>query len=490
MSQHVVIIGGGLAGLSAGCYARASGFQTTIIEHNLALGGVCQAWTRGPYTVDGCIHWLSGGPFDRLYEELGIFPKVKRHTLDELATYRDVRDGLEITVTRDLDALARTLERIAPEDTAEIQRLVDAARAVGHLDPHVERPPELATFRDAVGELWGMRQDLRTFAHFRTSVGDWSRDHLKSVRLRRFVTRLLPEEAPALFLLFMLGYLSRGHLSRPDGGTARFRDALIESYRGLGGAERLHTTVDEILVTNGRATGVRLADGTIVDADLIISTASGPETVLRLLGGRFDADEMRSRLESWKLFDPIILASYGVSNALEGVPSTLLLEGIEPIAIGPRNTTHLYLRIYNDDPSFAPPGHTVVQAMVATDYDWWAKRGSGYSAAKDAISELVLERIIDHIPQMKRAVQMTDIATPLTYWNMARSWRGAYEGWLPSPDSFFGHVKKTLQNLEHLYMAGQWVEPGGGVPSALMSGRQVVQIMCAEHDRTFAAPTR
>ena len=60
--RHIVIIGGGLAGLSAGCYARASGFRTTIVEHNLALGGVCTAWTRGPYTIDGCIQWLTGAP--------------------------------------------------------------------------------------------------------------------------------------------------------------------------------------------------------------------------------------------------------------------------------------------------------------------------------------------------------------------------------------------------------------------------------------------
>lgn len=42
--KHLVIVGCGLAGLSAGCYARRNGFRTTIIEHNLALGGVCTAW--------------------------------------------------------------------------------------------------------------------------------------------------------------------------------------------------------------------------------------------------------------------------------------------------------------------------------------------------------------------------------------------------------------------------------------------------------------
>ena len=83
--RHVLIIGGGLSGLSTGCYARASGFRTTIVEHSLALGGVCTAWSRGPYTIDGCIQWLTGGAFDRIYEELesvnnGFFaPRSRLH---------------------------------------------------------------------------------------------------------------------------------------------------------------------------------------------------------------------------------------------------------------------------------------------------------------------------------------------------------------------------------------------------------------------------
>jgi phytoene dehydrogenase-like protein len=84
---------------------------------------------------------------------------------------------------------------------------------------------------------------------------------------------------------------------------------------------------------------------------------------------------------------------------------------------------------------------------------------------------------------------MTDVATPLTFWRNARSWRGAFEGWLPTPESFFGHVDKTLPGLNAFYMAGQWVEPGGGVPTALLSGRHAVQIACNDIGRAFASPT-
>jgi phytoene dehydrogenase-like protein len=84
---------------------------------------------------------------------------------------------------------------------------------------------------------------------------------------------------------------------------------------------------------------------------------------------------------------------------------------------------------------------------------------------------------------------MTDVATPLTYWNMARSWRGAYEGWMPSPGTFFGHVSKKLSGLKGFYMAGQWVEPGGGIPPSIMSARQAIQLVCADEQREFTPPS-
>jgi len=187
------------------------------------------------------------------------------------------------------------------------------------------------------------------------------------------------------------------------------------------------------------------------------------------------------------MFQPIVLASYGVSTALDGEPGTLLVDGIDPLLVGSRRNEHLYLRVYNDDPAFAPSGHAVVQAMLETEYDWWATRGARYQAEKDDTAKRVLHALEQHLPRVKGHVQMTDIATPLTFWRSARSWRGAFEGWLPTSDAF-KHVPKQLPGLDRFYMAGQWVEPGGGVPMAVMSGRQVVELVCASLGRPFVPP--
>ncbi|MCA9675595.1 MAG: NAD(P)/FAD-dependent oxidoreductase [Kofleriaceae bacterium] len=486
--RHLVIVGGGLAGMSAGCYALRSGFRVTIVEHNLALGGVCTAWQRGPYTVDGCIHWLTGGPFQRVYEELEILPAVPLRTLTSWMTYRDARDGLEVSIDADLDATFARLRALAPEDADELARMRDAVAEVAAMELPIAAP-ELTGLREGLRRLWHLRDAAGAVVHFRKSTGQWARERLRSPRLRQLLVRLVPETAPALFLLMVLGYLERGWLSRPVGGTAVFRDALERTYRGLGGQVVLHGTVDEILVAGDRVRGVRLADGELIDADVVVSTSSAPETVLRLLGGRYEADAVRDRMATWKMFDPIVLASFGVEGRFADQPPLMVIDGVPPFDAGGRTVDTLYLRIGNDEPAFAPPGHTVVQAMLTTDYAWWATRGTGYGAAKDAMGAAVLDHLEPHLPGLRAAVRMTDLATPLTYWNMARSWRGAFEGWMPTGDSMFGHIDKRLHGLAGFYQCGQWVEPGGGVPTAVLSGRQAIELACADDGRTFV-PTR
>jgi phytoene dehydrogenase-like protein len=484
-NRSIVVVGGGLAGLSTACYALANGWEVTIVEHNETLGGVCTAWRRGPYLMDGCIHWLTGGPFTAIYEELGIVPPVEVHALREFMTLRARDGGWSLTIGCDLETLRRDLRRLAPEDGSEIDRMIDGARRVADLSPGIDRPPELTGLRDRLRSLWEMRHEIGVLAHFRGSVEEFGRAHLRSPRLRSVLSQFMPPDAPMLFALMILGYLERGWLSRPLGGTERFRDALVRRFEHLGGIARLRATVEEVVVRHDRACGVRLADGTIVDADIVVSTSSMPETVLQLLGGRYGADGLRHRMDEWKLFDAIVLLSYGVALPLQDVPSSLVVFDMPSFLVGGFPNDHLYVRVYNDDPSFAPPGHSVVQLMLATDYDWWAKRGSDYAAAKEDVARRGIELLAPHVPGIADAVRVVDVATPITFWRSARSWRGAFEGWKPTTETFFGHVDKTLPGLDAFYMAGQWVEPGGGVPTALMSGRQLVQILCAREGRTF-----
>jgi len=483
--RNIVIIGGGLAGLSAGCYALKNDYQTTIVEHNAALGGVCTAWERPPYLIDGCIHWLTGGPFKRYYEELDILPTVQLRVLKHWTTYRDVRDGFVCGFRDDLDDLMRVLTAVAPEDAHELDRVRQAARAFREVGP--PQGSDVISVRESVQAAWDMRWMASTLLHFRKPIGVWAHEHLKNTRLQRIFTRVFPPDVPALFMLMVLGYLEQGYLSRPVGGTAAFRDALVRSYQARGGRLRLHATVEEIMVSDNRVRGVRLSDGTELESELVISTSSAPETVLRLLGGRYEADALQERLKHFRLVDPVVLASFGVENRYADAPGLMTLDHIEPFEMGGRSVESMSVRVCNDDPCFAPPGHTVVQAMVQSDYEWWATRGTDYHAAKAHAADAILSKLEAQFPGIRRTLRATDVASPLTFWRTARAWRGAYEGWIPDREHLYAHIHKRLKGLSGLYMAGQWVEPGGGVPSAIMSGRLAVKQLCREANKPFIA---
>ncbi len=73
---------------------------------------------------------------------------------------------------------------------------------------------------------------------------------------------------------------------------------------------------------------------------------------------------------------------------------------------------------------------------------------------------------------------MTDVSTPATLVRYTGNWQGSFEGWLPTPEWLVKSVPPTLPGLDGFWMVGQWVAPGRGLPSGLMSARQVQQLIC------------
>ncbi len=97
----------------------------------------------------------------------------------------------------------------------------------------------------------------------------------------------------------------------------------------------------------------------------------------------------------------------------------------------------------------------------------------------------MLELLEKRFGDVRSKVEMTDVSTPATFMRYTSNWKGSFEGWLWTPKVGLGRVRKTLPGLDNFYMAGHWVEPGGGLPAAMKSGRDVAQIMCKKDKRKF-----
>ena len=131
MPKSIIIIGGGLTGLAAGCYGQMNGYQTTIFEMADKAGGVCTAWQRTGYTIDGAMNWIEGTmPGTRFYnfwQELGAAPAWEIYHYDRNMITED-QNGKAFTFYCDADRFEQYLLEMSPEDTGAIKEFTQAIR--------------------------------------------------------------------------------------------------------------------------------------------------------------------------------------------------------------------------------------------------------------------------------------------------------------------------------------------------------------------------
>lgn len=494
--KRVIIIGGGLAGLSAGVFAQMNGYRSRILEHHSQPGGVAAWWKRGDYLIDGGIHFAmghnEGTGFYRLCEQLGILPAVKLVDIHTYGRFVHQPSGWSVTMTRDLDRLAAELKARSAADARLVDGLVSAARAMQGYDLGglgMSAPPEMSGPLDQLGQLWAMRKLLKyMMGKLGRPVSEYVRE-AHDPALRLFLENLFLPQSPVFFVAMLLAMLADGQLAFIEGGCRDYVGAIEKRYRELGGEIAYRATVREILVENGRAVGVRQAGGSEERADAVIAACDGRSVLFDMLGGRYVTEKIRQRYATWETFKPLLMTSFGVTREFPGEPgfTTLVLE--KPFTIGPETIPGLFVRIFNYGSGYAPPGKSVIQAVLETGWDYWnnlrRQDRPGYQAEKERVAAEVLERLETLYPGISGQVEVTDVATPYTTWRYTLNHQGAWEGWLMTAQAMRSSIERTLPGLQRLYLAGQWVMPGGGVPPVLYSGRHAVQLLCRDDRRSF-----
>ena len=495
-ARKVVIIGGGIAGLSCGCYLQMNGIQSEILEMTALPGGLCTSWDRGPYVFDGCLRWLLGTSppsiFHQIWTELGAFAGRKIMPQDEVVRVEGV-DGRSFSVQADLDRFAADCKRLAPEDAALIDELVRDARRCAWIEPPLDNPLELMTFREK------MRMGLR-FMPIVPVILKWKRLHLtdylaryRNDFLREVMLALAGDERmSALVLMMVLAFRCRNNTGFVVGGSLAFAQAIADRYAALGGVFRSNTEVVSVQVENNRATGVNCAGGKFIPASAVVSCADGHTTIFKMLGGRYVNKSLRRLYEKGDLFPALIQVSLGVNRAYPEVPQTLTLLLAQPLAVDNLTKhTRLEVSVFGADAGLCPEGKTVMTVRAASDFDFWVKlkhgNPQGYRTEKKAILREIINILDQRFPGLAACVEYSDLATPSTFEDWTGNWQGSYEGWLPTPRTLGRRIPYTLPGLKNFYMGGHWVALGGGLPSAAISGRYVAQMICARDGIAFAA---
>jgi phytoene dehydrogenase-like protein len=490
MSRSIIIIGAGIAGLAAGCYGQMNGYRTRIYELHSLPGGLCTSWKRKGYTFDGCIHWLVGserGSFYRIWQELGAVQGRPMVNQDEF-TRVEGKDGKALIIYTNADKLERHMKELAPADAKPIGEFCNAIRALSRYDPPLDTP------ENWLGKLeagWKMLPVLGAFGKYgKLSVESFVRQFSDPFLREAFSLVFDLPDFPMMGVLMTLAWMHNRNAGYPIGGSLEFSRAIERRYLDLGGEIHYNSRVDKILVENNCAVGVRLSDGTEHCADEIISAADGHATIFDMLEAKYIDDKIRGYYDRLPIFSPIIQVSLGVARDLSNTPHMVSYPLDQPITIAGQAHHRMGVKHYCYDPTLAPAGKSVVEVMLPSNYAYWkplCEDREQYDAEKKQVALTVLAQLDQRFPGLSDQVEAVDVATPVTYERYTGNWQGSMEGWLITTQTMMMRMSKILPGLKNFYMAGQWVEPGGGLPPAATSGRGVIQMICKCDRRPFVA---
>lgn len=489
--RSIIIIGAGIAGMAAGCYAQMNGYNTEIYEAHDKPGGLCTAWKRKGYTVDGCIHHLAGASpgveLYRLWEELGAVQgreMVFRDTLTQVES----ADGQVLTVYTDIDRLEHHMKQLSPADAKVIEEYTNGARQFTRID--LFSLMTMTPLQTAL-KAWPV---AGAFMKWSRVTLDQFAERFQDPFLRRAFPTVQYDFADIPMFLH-LNFLAGCHnktLGWPKGGALSFARSIADRYERLGGRIRYRSRVNRILVEGDRAVGV-IADGTEHRADVVISAADGHSTIFDMLGGEFADERIRRYYDAApRHIEMALQVSFGVNRDMSQEPQALTWFLPEPVAIVDRELDRVDIEVYNFDDTLAPEGKTVVKVMLSAGYDYWrglleADRAK-YDDEKRRVAAVVLKLLERRFPGISAQVEMTDVATPVTTERFTGNWRGLQAWVVPGePFAMFKGLTRTLPGLRNMYMVGQWAEATIGLPTAVVSGRRAVQTICRLDGKQFRA---
>ena len=489
--KKVVIIGGGVSGLTAGIYLQKAGMQTEIYEKHTVAGGLCTGWKREGFFVDNCVHWLTGSGegsgLNQLWKEVGVLGEdVLLYEKEKF--FSAELNGDKITFWRDKERTRKELLALSPEDAEEINQLMDTVKMAESMTVPVEKPFDMMSPIDYVKmgismadmgkvmKLYG-KMDIKELA---------ARFHHPLIRTA--ITDYMPPGYQAYAFVVSYATVTGGNGDIPRGGSLEMAMRMVKRYQKLGGTIYTGTEVQKVLVKGQRAEGILLADGKTIKADYVVCATDTRHTFTLLIDGSYMPGGLSKIYMERELY-PVVSAfhvAFGIEGSLDEAKETNVF-ACRPITIGTSRTERMSINNYSYEPDFAPEGKSIIQStfvQTETDYEYWIKLyqdQEAYHKKKAELSEEIQQRLIEKYPQLQGKVRILDVWTPATYNRYCNAWNGAYMGFIVTRNAKNRTVPGKIKGLPNVMIASQWLMGPGGLPVAATMGKFAAQrIMKAE----------
>jgi phytoene dehydrogenase-like protein len=493
MKDKVVIIGGGIAGLSAGIYSALNGFDTEIIEMHSVAGGQCTAWERNNFRFDYCLHWLVGtakGPFHDIWKETNVLNDQTEIIDHDIHSQIIDKEGNKFIIYSNIDRWEEYLLGIAPEDEKQIRSMSREMRKSALLEPF-STAPELRSpmeYMRLLPKMLPLASVVRKYGRL-TCSEYFDRLNFKSEKIRTALYSMFGgRNFSALAFIFMLGWFNQKNAGYIKGGSYPLAQRMVERYLSLGGKMTYKKKVDRIIVINDKAKGVFLTDGSIKTADYVISAADGYSTIYKMLDGQYISKQIDFAYKNWELFSPLVQVSFGINKEVVA-ESPIIMNFSKGVNIGMTPIESGYsVMNYSYDDTMAPKGKTTIVMRYDSPWNLWQKlNNEEYKKEKEQIKADTTACLEELYPGIRDHIEVIDVATPLTSVKYTGVKDGAYEGFMPTRENMMKGLKMQLPKLKNFYMAGQWLFPGGGLPPSAQSGKWVVQLICKNNRQKFVS---
>lgn len=490
--MKVIIIGAGIAGLSAGVFARQSGFDVTIFEAHTMPGGNATGWKRNGYYFEGGMHWLVGTgektELNKLWHDVGALQDNNPvYNRDPFLTY--VNGEEKIALYRDTDKLKKHLLEISPQDEKAICQLIKDIRALKAATMPITDIKGVRVHHKTsipLSQLYGYLKAGKTMTRLsRICIDDYV-GRFKHEGIRELLSSVIAMgEYSAMALIFTLGGLAEYDSGYPKGGSLQLVQNMANTFKNIGGVIEYGKKVSCINVAEAQVRSIRvdetlhMADAVIVTSDTLIATEHLIDPPLH--------DNWMEKLRKETIPVNCTFISLGVKLDMRYLPTNIVLSLKEPFVYYGRTYKTISLNNYATFDGYAPKGCTAITTMLYEDtYDEWKQLylDGFYQDKKEDLAKTIVQLLEQTLPEIKGKVEVWDIATPLTYERYCGTFRGSWMSVMKSKSNSNFYPCKS-DNIKNLYFSGQRLMIPGGMPAAMVTSRTAIQYLCKDTNTVF-----
>ena len=482
--KKVIVIGGGISGLTCSIYLKLNGYDVEIYEKNHYAGGFLTSWNRKNSIIDGCLHWLlgtkKGTKINKIWDTVGDINSTEIITTESF--YDTYYEGEIFHLYNNLEKFEKELYKFSQNDNEEIKSLIDAIKVLGSPEIPSDLPYELVNPKDLVMDKMVLR---KTIGYMKISLHDLAMRFNSPIIRYAFLNSLVNEKFNAFYFVTTLANLMTGNAGLPKGGSHTLRDKMVNKFISLGGRIYYNSDVTEIIIENNTAKGV-IVNGNNKYADYIVGACDVHHTYNVLLKNIYPM-EPYAKMNNDKIKYPdysFIIASYRTKHDFKGEICQLIK--VKPYKLLDKEYDYLSVRAYDYDSSLMNGDYRTVQVMLTTydeEYDYIKKLSlDEYKQLKKEVGELYKKMLEE---RYNDSFELLDVLTPKTYERYNNSFRGTFMTYALTPKTPQMVRSMLIDGLNNFIMCNQWLYLPGGTPAAVVNGKFACQLILYKDERDF-----